>query len=107
MVTRHVPDVGVGDPAPGLGWSMINFDDPLRGGGFEGDLVSEGFELADEPTLAYFGVVDAAGEVVRAQVAVGGGLGEHMPDDHNEGVGGGGGGLLSALLAETAAEATE
>jgi hypothetical protein len=42
--------------------------------------------------------VEAAGEVVRAQVAVGGGLGQDVPDDHNEGVGGGGGGLLPALV---------
>ena len=69
--------------------------------------MSEGFELTDEATFACSWAVDAAGEVVRTEVAVGAGLGQHMPDDHNEGVGGGGGGLLSALLAETAVEATE
>ena len=79
----------------------------LRGGWFEGDLVPEGFEFVDEPAFPCFRAVDAAGEVVRTEVAVGGGLGQHMPDDDNEGVGGGGGGLLSALLAETAVEATE
>ena len=79
----------------------------LRGGWFEGDLVPEGFEFVDESAFPCFRVVGAAGEVVRAQVAVGGGLGQYMPNDHNEGVGGGGGGLLSALLAEPAVEATE
>ena len=86
---------------------MIDVGERLRGGGFDGDLVSEGFELVDEPAFPCFRAVDAAGEVVRAEVAVGGGLGQHMPDDHDEGVGGGGGGLLSAFLAETAVEATE
>ena len=81
--------------------------DRLRDGGFEGDLVSERFELADEATFACSWAVDAASEVVRAKVAVGAGLGQHMPDDHNQGVGGRRGGLLSALLAETAVEATE
>ena len=56
--------------------------DRLRGGGFDGDCVAEGFEFADESSLAGIGAVDAAGEVIRAEVAVGGGLGEHMPDDH-------------------------
>src|SRR4051812_50157802 len=76
--------------------------DRLRGGGFYGDLVGEGFELADESAFARFGVVEAAGEVVGAQILVAGGVGEHMPDDHDQGVGGGDGGLASALLAEPA-----
>jgi hypothetical protein len=82
VVTRHLLDTGVGDPALRQGWSVINIGDRLGHGGFDGDLVSEGFEFADEPALACFGVVDAAGEVVRAQVVVGRGLGEHMPNDH-------------------------
>ena len=86
---------------------MIDVGERLRGGGFDGDLVPEGFELVDESTLAYFGAVEAAGEVVRAEVAVGGALGEHMPNDHNEGVGGRGGGLLPALGTEAAVEAAE
>jgi hypothetical protein len=86
---------------------MIGAGDWLRGGRFDADLVPEGFEFADEPALAGFGVVDATGEVVRAQIAVGGGLGEHMPNNHNEGVGGGNRGLLAAFLAETAVEAAE
>lgn len=51
--------------------------------------MTEGFEFVDEPAFVGVGVVEAAGEVVCAEVAVCGGLGEHMSDDHNEGVGGG------------------
>jgi hypothetical protein len=71
-VTRHVLDAGVGDPAPRPGWSVIDIGDRLRGGRFDGDLVPEGFKFADEPAFAGAGVVDAAGEIVRAEVAVGG-----------------------------------
>jgi hypothetical protein len=106
-VTRHVLDAGVGDPAPRPGWSVIDIGDRLRGGRFDGDLVPEGFKFADEPAFAGAGVVDAAGEIVRAEVAVGGVLGEHMPDDHDQGMGGGGRGLLAAFLAEAAVKATE
>jgi hypothetical protein len=81
-----------------MGWLWL-------GGGFEGDLVSEGFEFVDELACTCLGTVDAAGEVVRAEVAVGGGLGEHMPDDHDQGVGGGG--FLAALCTEAAVEAAE
>lgn len=77
---------------------VIGIGDRLRGGRFDGDLVSECFEFADEPAFAGVGVVEAAGEVVGAEVSVGGGLGQHLPDDHNEGVCGGGGGLVAALL---------
>jgi hypothetical protein len=86
---------------------VIVSGDRLRGGGFDGDLVSEGFEFADESTFAGVGAIDAGGEIVRAEVAVGGGLGEHMPNDHNQGMRGGGGGLLPALGAEAAVEAAE
>jgi len=86
MVIGHVLDAGVGDPALRPSWSVISFGVWLRGGGFDGDFVSEGFEFADESSFAYFGAVDTAGEVVRAEVAVGGGLGEDMPDDHDQGV---------------------
>ena len=44
---------------------MIACGEWLRGGGFEGDLVPEGFELADEVALAGFGV-GGAGEVITA-----------------------------------------
>src|SRR5205823_635752 len=89
------------------GWSVINIGGRLRGGGFDADFVSEGFEFADEAALAGFGVVDAAGEVVRAEITVGGGVGEHMPDDHDQRVGGGDGCLRAALFAESAVEAAE
>jgi len=58
----------------------------------------------DESAFAGVGVVDTSGEVVGAQVAVGAGLGEDMPNDHNEGVGGGDGGFLPALFAEASVE---
>ena len=86
---------------------MIGIGDRLRDGGFDGDLVPECFKFADELAFAGVGVVDAAGEIVRAKVAVCGGPGQHMPDDHNEGVGGGGSSFLAALLAEAAVEAAE
>src|SRR4051794_22823010 len=100
MVTRNVLDAGVGDPAGCRVGSVIGPGGRLRGGRFYGDLVVESFEFADESASAGVGVVEAAGEVVRAEVAVGGGLGEHVPDDHDQGVGGGDGGLVAALLAE-------
>jgi hypothetical protein len=86
---------------------VIDAGDRLRGVGFDGELVSEGFEFVNEPAFAGVGTVDAAGEVVRAEVAVGGGLGEHMSNDHDQGVGGGGSGLLATLFAEPAVEAAE
>ncbi len=86
---------------------MIDAGDRLRGGGFDGDFVSEGFEFADEAALADFGVVDAAGEVVRAEVAVGGGVEKHMPDDHDQGMCSSDSGLRAALFAESAVEAAE
>ena len=89
------------------GWSVIDAGDRLRGVGFDGDLVAEGFEFVDESALAGVGVVEAAGEVVRAEVAIGGGLSEHMPDDHDQRVGNGDGGLASALLAEAAVKTAE
>ena len=62
----------------------------------------EGFEFADELAFASVGVVNAAGEVVRAEVAVGGGLGEYMPDDHDQGVRGGDSGFWATFFAESA-----
>lgn len=62
--------------------------------------MSERFEFAHEPTLAYLGVIDAGGEVVRAQVTVFGDFGEHMPDDYDQGVRGGDGRLRGSLLAQ-------
>ena len=43
---------------------VIDIGDRLRGGGFDGDLVPECFEFADESAFAGVGVVDAAGEIV-------------------------------------------
>ena len=70
------------------GWLVIDIGDQLCGGGFDGDLVTECFEFADASACLCLRAIDAAGEVVRAQVAVGGGLGEYMPDDDNESVSG-------------------
>ncbi len=60
----------------------------LRGSGCgsEGYGVAEGFELAD--VSAFFGIgVDAAAEVVGAEIVVGGfGVAEQVPDDDEDGV---------------------
>jgi len=74
MVTRHIRDTGVGDPTPRPGWSAIDIGDRLPGGRFEVDLVSEGFEFADESAFPSVGVVDTSCEVVGTEVAVGAGL---------------------------------
>src|SRR5215218_7288833 len=100
MATGRVLEAGGGDPVGGPGWSVIGVGDRLCGGGFEGDFVPEGFKRADESLFAVVGVVSAAGEVVRAEVAVADPGVQNVPDDHNQGVGGGGGRLLPALLAE-------
>ena len=56
----------------------------MLGGGFEGDAVAECFELAD--VVASFGVgVDVAVVVVGAElVEPGVGVGEKVPDDHQQ-----------------------
>src|SRR5215204_3780678 len=55
------------------------------GGGLKGDLVAEGFELADVVALGALwvdaGVVEAGAQVVEA----GGGVGEQVPDDDQDG----------------------
>src|SRR5688572_5985573 len=55
------------------------------GGGFEGDPVAEGFELAD--VVAFPGIgVDVSGEVVGAEVGEAGvGISEQVPDDDQNG----------------------
>src|SRR5215213_831355 len=59
------------------------------GGRLQGDLVAERLELADE-VAGLAGGVDAAGVVVGAQVVeAGGGVGEQVPDDHQDGAGDG------------------
>jgi hypothetical protein len=51
----------------------------VSGGWFEGDLVAEGFELADVPAFALFRV-DAGGVEVAAEVVVAGaGVGQQVP----------------------------
>jgi hypothetical protein len=74
------------------------------GRGCQGDLVAEGFELADEVALAGLGV-GAGGEVVGAELLVGGALFQHVPDDDDEGVGDGEDGFALAFGAEAAHEA--
>ena len=58
---------------------------PVSGGGFEGDGVAEGFELADVVALAALdvgaGVVEAGSEVVVVGVRVG----QQVPDDDQDG----------------------
>jgi hypothetical protein len=57
----------------------------LSGGGFESDLVAEGFELADVVVLLALwvdaGVVVAGAQVVEIDV----GVGEEVPDDDQDG----------------------
>ena len=59
----------------------------MLGGGFEGDAVAEGVELAD--VVADLAVdVDAVEVVVAAEVVeAGGGIGEEVPDDDQDGPG--------------------
>src|SRR3954451_2980500 len=51
------------------------------GGRFEGDLVAEGFEVADVFALAAFGAEPVGIEVRAEVVEVGVGVGEQVPDD--------------------------
>src|SRR3954452_24218647 len=51
------------------------------GGGFEGDLVAEGFEVADVFPLAAFGAEPVSVEVRAEVVEVGVRVGEQVPDD--------------------------
>lgn len=63
--------------------------------------------IADTLSAAAAFVIYAAGEVVRAQIAIGGGLGEDVPDDYDQRVGGGDGRLAASTLAEAAVETAE
>src|SRR5215207_8113044 len=69
------------------------------GGRLQGDLVAERLELADE-VAGLAALVDAAGVVAGAQVVeAGGGVGEQVPDDDQDGAGDGDQGLeLAAAL---------
>src|SRR6266516_3253135 len=51
------------------------------GGGFEGDFVAEGFELADVVALAVVGVDAPVVEVGAQVVEAGLGVGQQVPDD--------------------------
>ena len=59
----------------------------MLGGGFQGDLVAEGFELADVVALGALrvdpGVVEASAQIVEAS----GRVGEQVPDDDQDGAG--------------------
>src|SRR3954451_13315683 len=71
-------------------------------GGFEGDLVAEGFEAFDGAFLDAIGV--AAVEVLGAEIGVGGAAFEEVVGDDEDGVADGDDG---ALLAASGGEATE
>ena len=82
----------------GPGWSGRGGS----GGGFEGDGVAEGFELADVGALAALWV-DAGGVEPGAEVVeLGVGVGEQVPDDHQDRAAEGD---VSALGAAAAGEA--
>ena len=69
------------------------------GGGVKGDLVAEGFELADVVALAAFGV-DAGGVVAGAEVAeLGGRVRQQVPGDDQDGAAGGDDGTFGAAAA--------
>jgi hypothetical protein len=78
----------------------------VQGCGFEGDLVAEGFELVDQVPLAGLGV-DAPLEVVGAELVIGAGAGQDVPDDHDHCVSYREDGLGFTLGAEPAVEPTE
>ncbi len=63
-----------------------NYAEPRSGGWLEGDGVSDGLELGDEPTGFPFGV-QAAGEIVGAEFVVGLSGGQDVPDDDDHRVG--------------------
>jgi hypothetical protein len=55
------------------------------GGGFEGDHVAEGFELADVVALAALGVDPGVVEARAEVLVVDGGVGQQVPDDDQDG----------------------
>jgi hypothetical protein len=77
----------------------------LSGGGFEGDLVAEGFELADVVALLVFWV-DARVAVAGAQVVeTDVGIGQEVPDDDQDGNVDGHDGHDGLLLASASGDA--
>src|SRR6266508_2351416 len=83
-------------PAQRSGAGSRWVDGCLLGGGFQSDLVAEGFELADVVALGTLrvgpGVVEASAQVVVAQV----GVGQQVPDDDQNGAADRDDGLLGA-----------
>src|SRR5512132_518362 len=75
------------------------------GGGFEGDLVAERFELADVVALAAFGVDAGVVEVGAEVVEAGVGVRQQVPDDDQDGAADGDDGLLLATAAGDASVA--
>lgn len=68
----------------------------------EGDVVAEGFELMDEVAGSTV-LVDATGVVVGAEIVEScGGVGEQVPDDHQDGAGDGDEGFELASAADQA-----
>src|SRR4029453_14181531 len=75
----------------GSGWARIRagctgwFDDGRSGGGFEGDLVAEGLQLADVVALGALrtdaGVVEAGAQVLEVGLWVG----QQVPDNDQDG----------------------
>jgi hypothetical protein len=63
----------------------LTCDGPWSGSGFEGDLVAEGFELADVVAPGAVGVDTGVVEVRAEVTAVGVGVGQQVPDDDQDG----------------------
>src|SRR6266567_1388890 len=88
-VTNHSQSV-----APGPSHQARNPDQRSRGGGwregsggcFQGHRVAECFQAGDEAAGLALGV-QAAGEVIAAELVVGFAGGQDVPDDHEDGVG--------------------
>src|SRR5215217_3010503 len=84
------------EPGPG------RVDGAGSGGGFEGDLVAQGLQLADVVVFGALGVdvgvVEAGAQVVVAQV----GVGQQVPDDDQDGAAHRHDGLLGAAVASDA-----
>src|SRR3954451_9896272 len=72
------------------------------GGGLDGDLVAEGFELVDVGAFLAFGVDPLVVEVGSEVVVAGLGIGQQMPDDDQDGAADGDDGLLRAAAASDA-----
>lgn len=94
LVTRHAAAPGGARAEPGIGAS---------GRGFEGDFVPDGFELTDVVALGVAGVAVGVVVVGTEIDEVGAWLGQHVPDDDQDGSADGDDGLL---LSASAGDAT-